>query len=304
MIVGREAESGGDFDVAVAGAGPAGAATARWLALRGCSVALLETSHYGRLRPGESLAPAIQPLLTGLGVWDAFQALRPLPCHGTRAFWGGDEPLEHAHLMNPHGSGWQVDRAEFDHMLAQAALEAGASLMLDTRVAGVEAEGQDAWRLSVRQDLGSPCRRLRARMVVDATGRTVRVARKLGGQSLSFDSLVGVAVLFEGQDMAEQGFVLVETTPDGWWYSAPAAPGRMMAMLMTDSDLCRQGRLTGLTSWLARIPPATNRRLLGGVMAWGPRLFPAASQRLQREDFSAPWLAVGDASLSVDPLRT
>ncbi len=37
-------------------------------------------------------------------------------------------------------------------------------------------------------------------------------------------------------------------------------------------------------------------------MFWGPRIFSAVSQRLCRRELSAPGLAVGDASLAVDPI--
>ena len=110
-----------DFDVAVVGAGPAGSATARWLALRGQRVALLERSRFDVPRVGESLAPAVQPLLVELGVWRQFLALKPLPSYGTRSHWGEATPRMHSHLLSPWGCGWHVDRRAFDLMLAQAA---------------------------------------------------------------------------------------------------------------------------------------------------------------------------------------
>jgi len=56
------------FDAAVIGAGPSGSATARWLALWGYRVALVERSRFESPRIGESLAPIVQPLLRDLGV--------------------------------------------------------------------------------------------------------------------------------------------------------------------------------------------------------------------------------------------
>ena len=52
----------GELDVLVAGAGPAGSATALRLAQRGLRVAVLERGHFAEVRVGESLAPAVQPL--------------------------------------------------------------------------------------------------------------------------------------------------------------------------------------------------------------------------------------------------
>lgn len=70
---------GGVFDAAVVGAGPAGSATARWLALQGWRVALLERTRFEAPRIGESLAPNVREPLCELGLWSEFLALVPLP---------------------------------------------------------------------------------------------------------------------------------------------------------------------------------------------------------------------------------
>src|SRR4051812_21053115 len=106
------------YDVAVVGGGPAGAASARRLALAGARVVVVERSRFHAPRIGDSLAPAIQPELIGLGVWREFQALGPMPSYGTRSHWGDAAASLHSHMMSPWGSGWHVDRRAFDLMLA------------------------------------------------------------------------------------------------------------------------------------------------------------------------------------------
>ena len=290
-----------DYDVAVVGAGPAGSATARRLALSGCRVILLERSQFDAPRVGESLAPTTTALLTELGVWPQFTGLHPLPSYGTRSAWGGPEPQSHSHLVSPYGCGWHVDRVAFDRMLAEAAAAAGAEFRCATACARVDRD--DRWLLSVTEDGRPAGEPVRARVLVDATGRTARIGRQLGGRSTAFDRLVGVAALLDGVDVAEEGFVLVETTPDGWWYSAPTAAGRMIGMLMTDTDVCRSLRASIPGHWHQRLAGTrlTAARVAGSVV-WGPRVFPAASQRLRRAAYDDRWLAVGDAALAVDPI--
>lgn len=41
---------------------------------------------------------------------------------------------------------------------------------------------------------------------------------------------------------------------------------------------------------------------ISGKRLWGPRLFSAMSQCQRRTEQSAPWIAVGDAGLAVDPV--
>jgi len=311
--------TGEAFDVAVVGAGPAGSATARRLAQEGWRVALLERSRFEAARIGESLAPDVQGAVRELGLWSEFLALRPLPSWGTRSVWGDAEQQSHSHLLSPYGCGWHVDRRAFDEMLARGAAAAGATLLQGVEVRHPSYD-DGRWRLRTAPappedaDDAEPGH-LSARVLVDATGRRARVASSLGARRMRFDRLVGVAVAWAGVDPAEQGHLLVEAATDGWWYSAPLPgvagqePDRTIAMLMTDSDVCRRQRLSAPERWHARVEasPATWRRLRGAYPDSPPKVHDAHSQRLRRDDVgdatgAGPWLAVGDAALAVDPI--
>jgi flavin-dependent dehydrogenase len=142
-----------------------------------------------------------------------------------------------------------------------------------------------------------------AEVLVDATGRGAHVARQLGAERTVFDHLVGVAALVGQADMITEGYVLVEATSDGWWYSAPASPGQMIAMLMTDSDICRRAKIASPDRWRALLAQAPNMAArVTGSAVWGPRVFSALSQRLNRSAHNDPWIAVGDACMAVDPI--
>lgn len=301
------------FDVAVVGAGPAGSATARWLAQRGRRVALLERTHFEAPRIGESLAPNVQQPLRELGLWSEFLALAPLPSWGTSSLWGDATQQSHSHLLNPYGCGWHVDRLAFDRMLARAAVAAGAYLFEGVALQrSVHHEG--LWRLQttpLTSQIGEPSQTVRARVMIDATGRRAQVARALGAQRILFDRLIGVAVRWDGVDATEQSHLLVESAREGWWYSAPL-PTRtlhdanaMIAMLMTDADLCRRLRLTVVECWQAVLQStqATRQRRGQAHHTSTPQVHCAYSQRLCRDSASSgPWLATGDAALAVDPI--
>jgi flavin-dependent dehydrogenase len=304
----------GVFDAVAVGAGPAGSATARWLALRGWRVALLERTRFEAPRIGESLAPNVQEPLRELGLWSEFLALAPLPSWGTGSLWGAAAQQAHSHLLNPYGCGWHVDRRAFDHLLAHAAAAAGASLFEGVALQrSVHREG--CWWLQTTPGTlksEAPRQTLCARVLIDATGRRAQVARALGAQRMLFDRLVGVAVNWAGVAAAEQSHLLVEAAREGWWYSAPLPDGTqhdadaMIAMLMTDSDLCRRLRLTVAELWEAILQStqATRQRLGPAHRISTPQVHCAHSQRLRRDGASdaGPWLAVGDATLAVDPI--
>jgi flavin-dependent dehydrogenase len=294
-----------DFDVVVVGAGPAGSATALRLARSGCRVALVERTLFQDLRVGESLAPLVQPLLAELGVWPDFLGLRPLPSYGTRSVWGADMPEEHSHISTPWGCGWQVDRIAFDRLLAECAVKTGASIFGGTSL--MECEEQDrGWRLVLRGNgaVDAASTTLHTRVLIDATGRAAHLAVRLGAERVRFDRLIGIASLWAGIDNAQQGYVQVEAVREGWWYTAPVTRGSMMAMLMSDRDLCDPQHLKSQLELERRMQPAsqTLSRVAGCSLSWGPRVFSAVSQRLRRRDRDRRWIAVGDAALAVDPI--
>jgi flavin-dependent dehydrogenase len=199
-------------------------------------------------------------------------------------------------------------------MLAHAAAAAGASLFEGVALQR-SVHRQGCWWLQTTPSTlqaEAPDQTFCARVLIDATGRRAQVARALGAQRMLFDRLVGVAVNWAGVEAAEQGHLLVEAAREGWWYSAPLPGGTqhaadaMVAMLMTDSDLCGRLRLTVAELWQAILQStrATRQRLGPAHRISTPQVHCAYSQRLRRDGASdaGPWLAVGDATLSVDPI--
>ena len=115
----------GSWDLAVVGAGPAGAATAIG-ALRaepGLRVALLDRSDFPRDKScGDGIAPHVLDLLEEAGVRGIADGWTPVPrLRLTRGGLSADRDMAR--------STWVIPRAVFDHRLVQAAQHAGARLV-------------------------------------------------------------------------------------------------------------------------------------------------------------------------------
>ncbi len=293
-------------DVAVVGAGPAGSATARHLAAAGLNVMLIERSTFDAPRVGAALSSGAQALLTGLGVWPEFQQLEPLPCYGAKSVWGGGAPSQSCPTA-PVSGGWHVDRQAFDRMLADAAAKAGAYLQTGCRVLSCWADADDAWVLHTRNESGTDSgseTTLRARFVIDASGRTGVLNRFLGARSMVFDRLVGVAAQIKDASAVQRYFTLLEAVPAGWWHSVPTSGECVMATLMTDGDLLKRNQSDAATCWRTALANTelTRAHVPGGRLSWGPQIVPAMSQRQRRRNLQTRWLSVGDAALAVDPI--
>jgi flavin-dependent dehydrogenase len=292
-----------DVDVAVIGGGPAGLATALRLAEPpGLSVTVLERAEEPRVKIGETVPPEVRPVLEGLGVWPAFQAAGHLPGWGTSSCWGSPDLGYNDFLFQPAGHGWHLDRARFEADLEKEAVARGVCVR---RSVGVRTamEISDGWSLRVRTAKGEES--LRARIVVDASGRQAAFASQQGARRLAFDALAGVYRFFVPHRPRETGLTLVEADENGWWYSAALPGGRAVACFMTDADLLHRLRLGGDAGWQAQAARSrqTAARLRAATALGPPRVKPAASSVLDLAAGRA-WLAVGDAASTFDPLSS
>ncbi len=116
-----------------------------------------------------------------------------------------------------------------------------------------------------------------AKYLVDATGRSRALARRLRARIEVHDRLLGLTASVSGdQSPVKIRSMLIESTPFGWWYAAPTPKGHVLAVF-TDADLA----------------PREVRRRLRPV---------AANSAFTHMEAGQGWLPVGDACASHDPL--
>jgi flavin-dependent dehydrogenase len=289
--------------VTVLGGGPAGTATAFALRRHGYSSVVIERSKYENARIGETLSPAVRPLLSRLGVWEVFRSERHLPSFGIRSVWGDADEYDNEFIFSPYGPGWHVDRARFDAMLARCAEEAGASVYRGATLLNCTTDDAGSWRTEfacedVKTSIGS-------KFIVDATGRASSFARRHGAGRTSFDRLVGLVGLFSlsSREKASDSFTLVEAVEDGWWYSAVLPDLRIVVAFMTDADLYKKACKALPYYWQLQLRKTIHTRSRVSRCEQTPDLVVVAanSSRLNRS-VGRNWLAVGDAALAFDPL--
>ena len=294
-----------DVDVAILGGGPAGAATALALTRHGYSAVVIERSTYNNTRIGETLPPAVQPLLVSLGVWDEFLAEKHSPSFGIRSAWGQDDLYDNDFIFNPYGTGWHIDRTRFDAMLARKVEQAGAKLYRSAQLMSCAEDCAGVWDIEFACESG--CESLRARFVVDATGRKSVLARRQGAQRIICDRLVGVVCFFlsESPPANVGNATLVEASENGWWYSAALPDSRTIVAYMTDADLFGKASKRTPNYWQQqrRKAPHTSARIESRALESGPFIFAANSSRLSHLA-GKNWLAVGDAAMAFDPLSS
>ncbi|HEX6037492.1 NAD(P)/FAD-dependent oxidoreductase, partial [Longimicrobium sp.] len=284
-----------ETSVAVVGAGPAGCAAALTLRryLPEMPVVLVSAPAGGGPAAGETLSPGVLPLLDYLGIRAEFLDAGHLPAGGTASAWGSPHVAERSYLFTGRGTGWHLDRARFDAWLLARARAAGATVVHGRALVHAARRSPSGWLLEMEGG-GT----VRARAVVDATGRAAPFARRQGVRPRRDDALVADIRWYAGDESRRVATgALVETVPDGWWYTASLPGGRAVAMFMTDSDLRRQ------SAWEARLEdaPATARR----VERWHPTgeaAVRAAHSQITPVVTGDGWVAAGDAAAAFDPI--
>jgi geranylgeranyl reductase family protein len=183
-----------DADVIVVGAGPGGSATAYHLAKHGARVLLLEKARFPREKVcGDGLTPRAVAQLIRMGVdIDAPGWLRN---YGLRVIGGGMRlELGWPELSSFPGYGLTRTRHDFDHILAQRAVAAGADLRTGHQVTGpvLDEETGRVVGVTVTNEDGEQ-RRFHAPITVAADGVSGRLPIALGITKRD-DRPIGVAV--------------------------------------------------------------------------------------------------------------
>ncbi|MGH3918028.1 MAG: hypothetical protein ACRDSG_03135, partial [Pseudonocardiaceae bacterium] len=184
-------------------------------------------------------------------------------------------------------------------MLIGAAGRAGAQIQDLPPGGRVEHDGR-GW--SMRWPNGP---HLRAPFVIDATGRSARVAQCHGVKCHGVtrhrvDRLVGL-VRF-GTSAAAESRTLLEACALGWWYAAVLPDDRAVTALFTDTDLLPVGAVERDRWWTRAL---SRTRLVPEIMATtgASRIYAAAASTGTLSPCTGrDWLAVGDAALTLDPL--
>src|ERR1700752_3518611 len=295
-------------DVVIVGGGPAGAAIALALAKHGIEPIVLEAHSTSPMKVGECLPPSINPLLDHFGLTDRLRRRGNLPSYGNRFVWGWNSVEERDFIFAGTGACWRLDRTVFEEELMQAATEAGACWHNGRRVVACSRDNGTHFKLTVRGLDGMET--YRSKVVVDATGRSARLAGSLGARRVIYDRLISVAGFFDGDASTppeEDSFTLVEAVASGWLYSSRLPGGKLIVVYMTEGDLFDPAAMRQTDNWLALMNKTNYTVQRVNKYGFGPptppRILPAHTVRLTTVTGNG-WLAAGDSAVAFDPLSS
>src|SRR5262249_50630197 len=284
------------YDIAIAGAGPAGSVLALLAARARYRVLLVERSHFDRPRFGETAPPELRQALTRVGLERLAQAPFCRETPEVLSVWGSDEPWSRHHIFSPYGTALHLDRRAFDEALALAARDAGADLKLGCAARFV---AQPRRGYSVQLSTGE---RIRTNGAILATGRAG------GGLGLPYareylDNNVAVAARLSLPAGHLDTRTVIEAVPGGWFYLAALPSNEVIVVLITLATLVPGERRARLRWWLEALTQTTVvRKAL--TRCHLPQTLSVANARASfaRSGAGHNWLAIGDARIAPDPL--
>ena len=219
--------------VVVIGAGPSGAIAAALLKRKGHDVLIVERQHFPRFSIGESLLSHCLDFIEEAGMLEAVQAAGFQLKNGAAFAWGeqysafdfGDT------FSNGKPTTFQVQRADFDKLLADQAVLQGVEICYGETVTAVDIERSKPLLDVVREDASSY--RIEADFILDASGYG-RVLPRLLDLEAPSGFPVRQAVFTHVEDRIDcTGFerekILITTHPtqrDIWFWTIPFSNGR------------------------------------------------------------------------------
>ena len=189
-----------DYDVLIAGGGPAGASAATHLARKGARVLVVEQARFPRAKLcGEFISPECLAHFARLGVMEEIEAARGAGIvktvfyspRGRRVavpsewFMGNDEARNGLRRDGSRGAvAVGLSRAEMDERLLRGARAAGAHVLEEAHAAGLIIENGRVCGARVKVN-GKEERAVRARLTLDATGRARHLARRIESRAMT-----------------------------------------------------------------------------------------------------------------------
>lgn len=289
--------------VAILGDGPAATTLATWLARAGRTVALYSAGERPNLIVGESLVPAIVPILRELGVEDeiaAFSTYKP----GATFILSSTEQQQFSFADVPGklpGYAYNVPRDRFDAVLRRTCEEAGARV-IETRarvdlVDGVPRLSEESLAAAGGFFGDAPD------LVVDATGRSRTLARLLDLPTETGDRRD--AALFAHHDgvlLDEPGHVHTDRLERGWAWRIPL-PGRTSLGIVVDHDVLRHFGHSAEEQYAGYLDQEPHlKALVSGARRITPVLKYTNYQLITHIGAGPGWALLGDAFGFVDPV--
>jgi flavin-dependent dehydrogenase len=271
----------------------------------GFSVALIGLPYNNKIAFGESLNPDIKSCLLFLDIWSNFIKDNHLKSFGNLSVWGNNKIKENNFFFHPNTYGYHIDRQRFNNMFVWAAKQQDVQY-LSPLIKTIDKDN-NIFKLKLL-DNNNLRIIIDSKFMVDATGRARWFSLREGISVKTFDHLCGYICFLKSQSKSDtQPMTLIESSPNGWWYTALLPNDIRITAFFTDYDLSFSKYLKTISGWKKVLNKTLHIRKIIEEYDYniylGPYAILSNSTRLEKA-YGQNWLAIGDAAATFDPLSS
>lgn len=214
------------YDVIVAGAGPAGCAAAIALKQSGIDVCIIDRKSDETRKVGESLPGASIRLLNRLGIHNLETFLNAgdyKKCLANASSWGNEEWIYQSGMANPEGGGFHINRTAFDEALRKKAGDLGILIynaLVDHINFADDSENTSNFTIELKQQEQTEIKEIKTKWIIDATGRKASIRRKFGLERDKIDEQMAATNWIKAPQTDIDHATRIKSVADGWWYTS------------------------------------------------------------------------------------
>ena len=286
-----------NYDVIIAGAGPAGTTAATLLAQYGHSVLIIERDQHPRFHIGESMLPMSEPVMKRLGIaWNEGNLKK-----------GGADFIDEVSgrctyfPFQDRYRTFQVERSVFDKRLFDNALKHGVKALQQEQVLQVQCSENDVQLLTDKAQY-------QGRYFIDATGRDALMGKKLS--SIDKINNLGKFALYKHYKLAETGAsrelfahgnIKIFLSKIGWIWCIPLTEGRLSVGLVVQKDVPDNLKQAALFEHYIQASPYMSELLIN-AQAFSEVQVEADFSYRNKQRYGSRFACCGDAAGFLDPV--
>ena len=288
---------GSNFEVIVAGGGPAGSTAATILAQYGHRVLLLEKDSHPRFHIGESMLPFSEPVIQRLGIdWSQYGIAK-----------AGAEFIDEAigkriyFQLSDERQAYQIERAGFDAELFANAQKHGVITRQNAAVTAVDID-ENGVIVSINDA------QYNSRYLIDATGRSTIMGRKKSSIE-RIENLAKFALYTHFSEVTsqasssffQQGNIVVPVVDIGWIWVIPLAGKKVSVGLVVNRKRLAGETTTALFERYLHQSDYLMELLNGATQDW-PLRSEANFSYVNQQRYGERYVCCGDAAGFLDPV--
>ncbi len=308
------------YDIGIVGGGPAGATSAFFLCKAGFSVILFEKEIFPRPHVGESLLPFCYDLFEEMGIVEKLNkrfARKPgvlfASADGQRS---ASFCFNHV-IKGDKALSYHVVRADFDKLLLDTAIEAGAKVMQGTTVTDVSFR-DDPGEVELKVRSQKDEQKYQVGFLLDASGQDTFLGRKLRLKRphpdldrVSFTNHWHGIRMIKGLEAGIIQIVYTGAGKDGWMSLVPLAEDRLSISLVLNNKYVREQKKqfpAGTGDWIEQLyrrelnGSQHVREVIDGASLLQDMMVVGNYSYRNEQKFNGQYAMIGDAGEFLDPI--